>query len=115
MNDSSDAAAAPMLSNWQRSRQRLRRASGDVWFWVKLRTWHRHLYRPVMRFAHRFGWHHAPIGHLRNENQWALCRCSWCGLSGFVMDDVARRSSTLLGPLGKGPPLRPNSKSPSQT
>ncbi len=92
-DNSSDAAASPQLTNWQRFLQRLRHASGRAWFWVKVWTWHRHLYRPVMRFAHRLGWHHAPIGHLRNDNNWALCRCSWCGLSGFVMDEVARRSA----------------------
>lgn len=48
--------------------------------------WYRTFYRPLMRLAHRFGWHYAPINPvLTNDHGWHLCRCAWCGLSGFVM------------------------------
>jgi hypothetical protein len=47
--------------------------------------WLRYGYRPFMRLAHRIGWHYAPRNQwLTNEHGWALHRCQWCGLAGFV-------------------------------
>ena len=55
------------------------------------------LYRPLMKLAHRFGWHHAPALPLTNEYGWPLHRCAWCGLSGFVFDP----KRAVPGPLVK--------------
>jgi hypothetical protein len=41
--------------------------------------WARFFYRHVMKFAHRFDWHHAPrLGPFEDGStqQW----CQWCGL-----------------------------------
>jgi hypothetical protein len=54
------------------------------------------LYRISMRFLHRFGLHYAPRNPaLTNGAGWALHRCSWCGLSGFV----ATKEDLRRGPL----------------
>ena len=50
--------------------------------WILFYVWCRHLYRPVMRFAHRYNWHYAPPSQLNpiygEQNHW----CQWCGLRG---------------------------------
>lgn len=39
-----------------------------------------HLYRPLMRLAHRFNWHYAPeIGPLAPDGTYQKW-CKWCGL-----------------------------------
>jgi len=50
--------------------------------------WYRTLYRPVMRLAHRFHWHHAPPCYPDGDT---LLRCAWCGLT-YV---VARRKGDV--------------------
>lgn len=39
---------------------------------------YRFLYRPLMKFAHRFNWHYAPPCYPDGDT---LLVCSWCGLS----------------------------------
>lgn len=48
--------------------------------WLYVRS-----YRALMKIGHRLHWHHAPPLGLTNDAGWPLHRCSWCGLSGFVM------------------------------
>lgn len=43
--------------------------------------WCRTLYRPVMRLAHRYHWHHAPPDYPDGD---MVLRCSWCGFSSVV-------------------------------
>ena len=58
-----------------------------------MRYW---FYRPWMRLLHRFGFHHAPANvWLTNDAGWPLHRCSWCGLSGFVMPKNAKPGPLL--------------------
>lgn len=56
-------------------------------------------YRALMKFAHKHGWHHAPASRwLGNDAGWPLCRCDWCGLSGFVMPKLT--AADLVAPIG---------------
>lgn len=56
-------------------------------------------YRALMKLAHRHGWHHAPASRwLGNDAGWPLCRCDWCGMSGFVMPKLT--AADLAGPIG---------------
>lgn len=63
-------------------RRFLKRYWGAVKTWLYLNIWCRYCYRHVMRFAHRYNWHYAPPGYLRDtpnqNNHW----CQWCGLRG---------------------------------
>lgn len=62
--------------------------------WIYVRC-----YRGLMKIAHRHGWHHAPPSKwLGNDAGWPLCRCSWCGMSGFVMPKLT--AADLAGPIG---------------
>jgi len=40
-----------------------------------------YFYRVVMRFAHRFHWHHAPPIHPEGDT---LLWCKWCGFRQIV-------------------------------
>lgn len=80
-------------------RHYLRKWRGELWYWLFLNIWCRHCYRHVMKFAHRFNWHHmerTPIldetstspdkgllGYLAYRKRYL--RCSWCGVSGYVL------------------------------
>lgn len=60
------------------------------WVWEQILTlYRRHLYRHVMRVAHRYNWHYAPpMDRMHGErpngsiNHW----CQWCGLRGTTVD-----------------------------
>ena len=60
---------------------------------------YRTLYRPLMRLAHRFNWHYAPITTMANgdTHQW----CKWCGLR--QVHTVFRPSSIIVYPLALVP------------
>lgn len=40
--------------------------------------WYRTGYQPLMKLAHRYGWHYAPTNHLEDGStqRW----CHWCGM-----------------------------------
>lgn len=50
--------------------------------WAYLYIWCRYCYRHVMKFAHRFNWHYAPVSIMTqgavHRDHW----CQWCGLRG---------------------------------
>jgi len=59
------------------------------WVWEQILTLYRkHLYRHVMKLAHRYNWHYAPPGNCMqppddyNKHHW----CQWCGLRGTTVD-----------------------------
>lgn len=60
------------------------------WVWEQILTLFRcHLYRHVMRVAHRYNWHYAPPRGLMegekydgHKHHW----CQWCGLRGDTLD-----------------------------
>lgn len=60
------------------------------WVWEKILTFYRkHLYRHVMKLAHRYNWHYAPPQRLMHgekpdgqKRHW----CQWCGLRGTTID-----------------------------
>ena len=47
--------------------------------------WYRFLYRRVMRLAHQFNWHYAPIiGPFEDGTRMRWCH--WCGMRDKVVD-----------------------------
>ena len=53
--------------------------------WMFLNIWCRHFYRPVMRFAHRYNWHYAPVSSMSPEYGKRDHWCQWCGLRGTTL------------------------------
>lgn len=94
MNDEIHNACCDNTPRWKR---KLRHAIHEVRFQIKLFVWHRHLYRPVMKLAHRFNWHHAPPSPLADENGVRHHWCQWCGLRGTTYTN----GPTPPGPLAK--------------
>ena len=47
----------------------------------------RWLYRPLMRFAHRYNWHYAPAAGPAHGDNYCLQQhwCQWCGLRGDLI------------------------------
>lgn len=54
------------------------------WLWEHLvgKPYRCHLYRHVMRFAHRHNWHYAPPNMLQDDPVKVHHWCQWCGLRG---------------------------------
>ena len=50
------------------------RAIRAIGFWRVV--FYRTLYRPLMKLAHRYNWHYAPVGGPDRNQAW----CQWCGL-----------------------------------
>lgn len=45
--------------------------------WLYLYVWCRYLYRPVMRFSHRYNWHYMPLSYPERDT---IAWCHWCGI-----------------------------------
>lgn len=52
--------------------------------------WYRTLYRPFMRLAHRYNWHHATVCHPDGDT---LFWCQWCGMRDVMKRRDARRAA----------------------
>lgn len=85
-NDSNNQDSTSSEPAKPRSLQRVVRR----WVWEQILTlFRRHLYRHVMRVAHRYNWHYAPPRGLMegekydgHKHHW----CQWCGLRGDTLD-----------------------------
>lgn len=60
------------------------------------------LYRTLMKLAHRYNWHHAPvIGPISGSDTWRYQRwCQWCGLRESYRYDPRERAK--LGAILEG-------------
>lgn len=57
--------------------------------------WWRFVYRPFMRLAHRFNWHHAPPCYPDGDTQlW----CDWCGFRQTIKRGEWRGNTYLPPP-----------------
>lgn len=56
---------------------------------------YRFLYRPLMRFAHRFNWHYAPIIGPIDPGGVYQRWCKWCGFRDWYI-----RESEIMDPPG---------------
>lgn len=112
MGEQGQQAAFDPTPRWKR---RLRSGLADLRFHMGY-PWRRFCYRPFSRLIHRYGFHHAPANHaLTNDAGWVLHRCSWCGLTGFVMPKLTPEQ--LAAPLGafvrsRAPAVRSAAQSP---
>ncbi len=53
---------------------------------ARMRLWWPIYYRckrPIIKFAHRFNWHHMRVTEIEGTK---IARCDWCGLSDKVFD-----------------------------
>lgn len=52
-----------------------------------LTIYYRTLYRPVMRLAHKFGWHHMKTSR-PYPDRGVLHWCHWCGVRCVIPDPI---------------------------
>lgn len=48
-----------------------------IWDDIKQWLFYRPIYRPWMKLAHRFNWHHMTVCHVEGD---VMDWCQWCGI-----------------------------------
>lgn len=85
MNNQCQAAQTPPSTRASRFRCFVRARLHDAYWQIKL-LFLRIAYRHIMRLAHYFGWHYAPVrGPYLPGGEYQRW-CQWCGLRGTVID-----------------------------